>query len=168
MGVLYLLLLVLVILIILAFTVVLRVAFVLDTDIERVNLTLIWLYPFIKATVENSPSGLLLKVFLFKGKVYEHPLLSEAESGSKNGTNLLRMAKPENIRVNAKYGFSDPFYTGIAYGAISVAASTMHIATVHQHPDFVSGRDYMQMDATAKINLGNLLLKLIRSKPNDD
>lgn len=164
MGVLYLLLLILLILIVLAFTVVLRVAFVLDTDNERVNLTLIWLYPFFKATVENGTSGLLLKIFIFKGKVYEHYLKSEAGDGNKNRVRLIRMAKPENIRVNADYGFSDPFFTGIAYGAISVASSSMNTVSLHQNPDFTSGRDYIQMDAAAGINLGNMLLKLIRSE----
>ena len=164
MGVIYLLLLILSILLILAFTVVLRVAFILDTETERFNLTLIWLYPFFKATVENSPSGLLLKIFIFKGKVYEHDLLFGAGGGNISRIRLFRMVKPENIQVNADYGFSDPFLTGVAYGAISVASTNMNMVSLNQNPDFVSGRDYVQMDATAGINLGNMLLKLIRSK----
>jgi hypothetical protein len=164
MGVLYLLLLILFTLLILAFTVALRLVFVLDTDSERINLTLFWLYPFFKADVENNPSGLLLKIFLFKGKVYERPLLSGAGSGNGGGARLARMAEPENIRINAEYGFSDPFVTGITCGAISAAADNLDMVSLRQKPDFVSGRDYVQMDATAGINLGNMLVKLIGSK----
>lgn len=167
MGVLYLLVLVLAVLTALVFTVASRVVFVLDTDIARIDLTLDWLYPFFKATVENSPSGPMMKIFIFKGLVYEHHLLSGSGNTDKDRMRLFRMAKPENIRISADYGFSDPFVTGIACGAINAASSNLKTVSLRHNPNFASGRDYVQMKATAGINMGNMLLKFIRYKSND-
>lgn len=166
MGVIYLLLLLVAVLLILVFTVVLRAAFSFDTDSGRVNLTLLWLYPFFKATVEGSPSGPLLKIFIFKGRVHERLLAPGAADKGNGGAKLFNSIKPENIQIHAEYGFSDPFLTGAACAAASTVSSYAGTASLSHSPDFASGRDYVRMDAAAGINVGNALIRLIRSKSN--
>jgi exo-beta-1,3-glucanase (GH17 family) len=79
---------------------------------------------------------------------------------------LLRLSNPKDINVNVKYGFADPFATGIACGAISMASQFINADSIIQTPDFLSMNDYIYLDATAKVNLGSMLIKYLKSLSN--
>lgn len=162
MGVLFIILSVIALLIVLLFISVLRIRLILNTDKSELNMTLIWLDPVIKAfvTIENTVP--VLKVFLFGKLVFERKIKRGARKG--RGVELVKLSNPQDVHVNVRYGFKDPFTTGIACGAINVASQLINIDSLVQIPDFMSTDDYIYLDATAKVNIGSTLLRFFRSR----
>jgi len=162
MSVIYLVVLVLLFMVILTFTAILKVAFTLDTKQENVQLTLLWLYPFLKITANGDAVAPLLSVYLFNKKVYGKELsLKKTNTGN---TDFIKSVSPEDVHFDVSYGFSDPFITGITCGAICAVQDYIRFAAIKQTPDFVSDEDYVYMNATAKVNIGNTFIQFLKLK----
>jgi hypothetical protein len=148
--------------VILTFTAVLKIVFTLDTRKENINLTLLWLYPFLLITAESNNTVPLLTIYLFNKKIYGKEL-NTRKTGTKNNE-LVKAVSPTDMHFNVSYGFRDPFVTGVTCGAIYAASEYIRFASIEQSPDFIADSDYIYMNATAKVNIGNTLIHYIKSK----
>lgn len=162
MSIIYLIVLILLFMVILTFTAILKVAFTLDTERENIQLTLLWLYPFMKVTAESNDDAPLLSVYLFNKRVYGRKI-SLKKTGTRNA-DFVKSVSPSDVHFDISYGFRDPFITGITCGAIHAASEYMSFVSIKQSPDFVANNDYVYMDATAKVNIGNTFIHFLKSK----
>lgn len=161
MSLLLIILLVFPVLILLAFTIATKIIFTFNSDKSNMNLTLLWLYPFIKAVVTNEENRLILTVYLFKKSIFRKALKGRKQKS--NNLELIKQVNPTDVTVNTSYGFRDPFVTGIACGAINIAAQFIDIDSISQNPDFVTDRDYIYVNATAKVKLGSALVNMYKA-----
>lgn len=162
MSIIYLIVLILLFMVILTFTALLKVAFTLDTRKENVNLTLLWLYPFLKVTAESNSSAPLLTIYLFNKKFYGKEINTKKTS-TKN-VDLVKAVSPSDVNFDVSFGFRDPFVTGVTCGAINAASELIHFSSIKQSPDFTADSDYIFMNATAKVNIGNTFIRFLKSK----
>jgi len=162
MSFLYVLLLIILFVIMLVFAVALKIAFTLDTRKEDMKLVLFWLYPFIKITAEGSMASPLLSVYLFKKKVYGSLMDVHGKTGRRTG--LIKAASASNIRMDIDYGFRDPYITGITCGSINAVSELADFVELSQNPDFITDEDYVRLDATARVNIGNTVLNYLKGK----
>lgn len=162
MGLLYVLVLILLSAIMLAFAVALKIAFTLDTRKEDMKLVVFWLYPFIKITAEGSMMSPMLTVYLFKKKVYDGLMAAKGQTGRRTG--IIKAASTSDIRMDIDYGFRDPYVTGITCGSINAVSEIADFAELSQNPDFIAEEDYIRLDATAKVNIGNTILNYLKGK----
>lgn len=162
MNVIYTVLLILLFLVILLFTVVMKIVFTMDTKNENVKLVLFWLYPFVKIVAEGKAASPQLSVYLFKRKVYSGQLNTGERAG--DSTELIKASSPSDIQMDIDYGFRDPFVTGIACGSIGAVSELANFMEFRQRPDFATDEDYIRLDATASVNVGNTLVNYARAK----
>lgn len=141
----------------LLFTVRVNLFFHFDTDKDILNLTATWLYPFIKAQIAVNAKKFILIVYLFRRKIFRKAIVAKGTRIKIPSINL------EDAKAEVYYGGS-PFYIGIAYGVISLLSQFMKRAEIVQYPAFLSGSDYIRIDATAKINGGETLLSMLRAR----
>ena len=159
MTLLFILLLLLLLFIFLLFTVASRIDLSYDSARSDMQLTLRWLHPLLRSVIVKEGNGFLLLVYLLNKRVLAK-LMKPKQYTKRNG-NILKGLKPTEIHVNTQYGFRDPFVTGLACGAVSAVSQLLNVESLHQKPDFLANSDYINLDATAKLNLGRLLMKLI-------
>ena len=159
MTLLFILLLSLLLFIVLLFTVASRIDLSYDSARSDMHLTLRWLHPLLMSVIVKEGNGFLLLVYLLKKRVLAK--LMKPKQYTKRSGNILKSLKPTEIHVNTQYGFRDPFVTGLACGAVSAVSQLLNVESLHQKPDFLANSDYINLDATAKRNLGRLLMKLI-------
>jgi hypothetical protein len=144
---------------ILLFTVNSRINLIFDSDSKDMHVTLSWLSPFLRSEIKRVDSGLIMTVFFFNKRVLTREISKEQ---NKNGSrSAIWSLNPTDIHVNTRYGFRDPFVTGLVGSAIVLASEFFKVESLHQRPDFLAASDYINLDATAKLNLGHSLLKLI-------
>jgi hypothetical protein len=155
------------ILLVLVFVVALRIIFTFNSDNADMHLTLLWLYPFLKAVVTNEDTDMVLTVYLFKKSIIKKTLRKRETKEAANNMDIIRQVHPRDINVHAAYGFKDPFVTGVACGAINIASQFINIDSIQQDPDFVTDEDYFSINATAKVNLGSALVNLYRARNED-
>jgi hypothetical protein len=162
----FILLFAILILIILIFTEVFKLIFRFNVNSEKVNINvaLLWLYPFIKIMVANESADLAMTVYLFNKKVYRKVLGKDIKKPKSKTNGLIRQIELVNVNVNARYGFRDPFTTGVACGAMNIATQFINIDAINHNPDFAAEEDYIYVDATAKANLGLAIMKLFKAK----
>lgn len=156
-------------LIVLAFTAALNVKLILDSDLDRSNLTVAWLNPFFRVTAELQYGIPVLTCYLFHRKVYARQIKSlsgQHKNGRKRKGNIAGHIHHSHVNVSTSYGFKDPFSTGITYGLLNIVTQYLPVLSFSQHPDFLSGRDYVHVDATAKVYVGKTLLDLTKTKFN--
>lgn len=151
-----------IILVILLFLFAARIKLVFNTDKSEINMTLLWLNPFIKAFIAFENSIPILKVYLFNQLILQRAL--KRKKKKRGGMELVQLSNPKEVHVSVDYGFRDPFTTGIACGVINVASQFINIDSINQTPDFMSSNDYIYFDATAKVNLGSAIIKFLRQK----
>lgn len=144
---------------ILLFTVNSKINLVFDSANSDIHLTLLWLYPFLRSVVTREGNDFALTVYLFNKKILKK-LIPRKRSASGN-KGILRNLKPTDIYVDTRYGFRDPFVTGLTCSAITMVSELFNVESLRMRPDFLATNDYISLDATAKLNLGNSLLKLI-------
>lgn len=151
---------ILAILIILLFIVPLKTDFVLDTDNSIIQATALWLHPFIMArvTLENSTPVLNIHVF---GK---HLIKKKLNKNMSKGHSLeyLGAIEPEDIQVSTRYGFSNPFDTGITCGAVNMVSQLININTFENQPDFLADKNYVYLNASAKIYMGSAIMRILK------
>lgn len=78
---------------------------------------------------------------------------------------MLKTVKTTDITISADYGFRDKFITGLACGTVSFLTQLIPISFLFQNPDFWAEKDYIRIKATAKINIGITLTKIIKQMP---
>lgn len=159
MSLLLILLAVLLIIVALLFVVKSKVHLVFDSAEKNINLTLSWLYPLLKSVIVKEQDGLMLEVYLFNKRITAINL-SHRQSALGN-KNVFRSFSPTDIHVNARFGFRDPFVTGLACSAMTLIAGLFNVESLEQKPDFLAINDYISLNASARLNLGQSLLKLI-------
>lgn len=153
---------VVIILILLLFLIMSRIKLVLNTEKAEMNMTLLWLSPLLKAIVVMEDARPVLRVYLLNKVVYKKVIRKGKKSEKR--MELVQLAEPKDVHVDVRYGFSDPFSTGIACGVIQIASQFINIDSVDQTPDFLAASDYIYLNATAKVNLGSTLLRFFKSK----
>ena len=156
---LYILIIAALLLIILLFTVASKIIFYFDSAASELNLTLLWLYPVMKSVVSSENGGFTLSVYFFNKRILKRQL--KIGKTDMQNRNFLRKINPTDININAQYGFKDPYLTGLAYGAINMISRFFTLESLHQKPGFLAYEDYINIDATARLNLGRSLLKLV-------
>ncbi len=141
-----------------------RVNFLFDTNTEKMILTLLLLKRLVKiqATVRNSRP--LLAFYLFDKKLMVKIIKPKSGGRKLKGMELVKLAEPHDISINTNYGFRDPFTTGIVCGAIGLAAPLANVDSVNNVPDFHTDTDYIHLDASAKIDTGSTLMRILRAR----
>ena len=165
MGLIYFtasLLLLLLFLIMLIFSVAIRIRFIIDTNNSNLNLSFLWLYPFLKVLVSLEDVKPMLTVYLFKMKVFR--MAVKANKGKKSGSNLMQLAKPTEINITTSYGFKDLYATGVVCGAVNMVRGFINATYIKQFPDFMSNKDYIYLNANAKVNIGTTIVNYTKSK----
>lgn len=143
---------------VLLFTVKSRIDLVLDSNSSDVHATLFWLYPLVKSVVQKTDNRFVLTVYLFNKRL----LIREFDRSEKSsGSAAIGRLNPTDIHVETSYGFRDPFVTGLAVSAVTLACKFFKVESLYQRPDFLAANDYFNLNATARLNLGQSLLKLI-------
>ncbi len=165
MGLIYFtatLLLLLLFLIMLIFSVALRVKFIIDTNNSNMNLSFLWLYPFLKVLVMIENEKPMLTVYLFKIKIFR--MVVRSQKGKKSSSSLIRLANPTDINITTSYGFKDLYATGVVCGAVNMVRGFINATYIKQYPDFMSNKDYIYLNANAKVNIGTTILNYTKSK----
>ncbi len=159
MVLLYLLLIAVVILLVLLFMVASRIILHFDSTSSDLNLTLLWLYPILKSVISSENDTFTLSIFIFSKRIFKKQLTNNKTKGRNK--NLLGKVNPTDIHINAQYGFEDPYFTGLAFAAINMIPKFVSLESLDQRPDFLVSSDFININATAKLNLGQFLLKLV-------
>jgi hypothetical protein len=159
MILLYLLIIAALLLIVLLFTVASKIIIHFDSAASDLNLTLLWLYPILKSVVSTENDKFILDVYFFNKRILKRQI--KANKTEMQNRNLLRKLKPTDINISAQYGFRDPYFTGLAFGAVSMISKFFTLESLCQKPNFLVSDDFVEIDATARLNLGHSLLKLV-------
>ena len=162
---LYILLAIILLFIYLLFAAAMQVLFSFNSDREDIIITVLWLFPFLKAVITVENENLILSVYVLKKKVFEKELMQGARESTKSHFNLklIRQVQPWDIHVNAAYGFRDPSVTGIACGAMNIATRFINMDSMEHTPDFMPDKNYINIDAAAKLNPGVTLVNLYKA-----
>lgn len=142
----------------------LKVKLLFNTDKSDMNVTLFWLYPLIKVFVTIEDTGPALTFYLFNKHIFKKFIKEGKDKASS--MDLIKIANPKEIRINANYGFSNPFTTGITCGVMEIASQFINIESIKHNPDFMTISDYIYLDATANVNLGTTFINLLRQTIN--
>jgi len=146
-------------LVVLLFTVKSEVDLTFNSTDSDMHVTLLWLYPLLKSVITRENARLVMTVYLFNKRIVTKQINRKQKlSGEEN---ILKRFNPTDIRVDTQYGFRDPFVTGLACSAITMVSKFFNVKSINQRPDFLAVNDYINLDATAKLNLGRSLMKLI-------
>ena len=159
MTILLALLTIVALLFILLFTVKSKVDFVFDSTASDMHVTLFWLYPLLKSVIRRENNMLVADIYLLNRRFLTKRI--NQKQPSPDNINILKRINPTDIHVDTRYGFRDPFVTGLATSAITLASEYFNVESLNQRPDFLAINDYISLDATARLNLGRSLLKLI-------
>ncbi|HEX2926076.1 MAG TPA: hypothetical protein VHP38_07455 [Ruminiclostridium sp.] len=148
--------------IILLFFIPLKMDFVFDTDSSKLQLTGLWLHPFIMAliTLENRIPVLNLSVFgkqILKKKIMK-------KTGTPHSIDYIRAIDPEDIQISARYGFRNPFDTGITCGAVNLVSQIINISFFENTPDFLAENDYIYLNVSANIFIGPAITRIIKHR----
>jgi predicted membrane protein len=160
--VIYIILFIAAILAILLFSVALRVRLIVNSEKPEINLTLLWLDPFLNALVTIENKAPVLRIFLFNRLIITREIKKLKKKTGRMEFKQLKNLK--DIHVDILYGFSDPFITGTVFGMISMVSQFINKDSVIQNPDFLSENDYIYLDGTAKVNIGTTLINLYKPK----
>lgn len=138
----------------------LRLLFNLNEDNMYCNI--FYLYPLLKIIIDIEAAKPFIIVYVFKIKVYKKPLKIKKSNNTR--INLYKMVNPKDIKMTTNYGFKDPFNTGIVCGAFNIITRYINIGKMKQFPNFVSVYDYIYVDATANINIGNSIMYFVKNR----
>jgi len=159
MVLLYLLIITALLLIVLLFTVASKIIVHFDTASSDVNVTLLWLYPVLKSVVSSENGRFVLSVYFLNKRILKRQL--KTANRKLQNMNLIKKIKLTDIKINAEYGFKDPYFTGLLFGTINMISIFFTLESLIQSPDFLVCDDYVHVDASAKLNVGRSLLKLV-------
>ena len=158
MVLLYILIIVFLVLVVLLFTVGSKIIVHFNSSTD-LNVTLLWLYPVLKSVVSSENDSLILSIYFLNKRVLKRQLtVSKINIQNKS---FLSKINPTDIHINAQYGFKDPYFTGLVFGGISMISRFFTLESLYQRPNFLVNDDFINIDATARLNLGRSLLKFI-------
>lgn len=166
MGLIYFIILILIILsvlVVLAFRESFRIKFKFNSKDLKIGFEVLWLYPFFKAIVEQENGRQMVRVYLFKQKIAKFAI-KRNKAKLKDNLNLLKTANPSDININAAYGFSDPFATAVTCGAINAIKAFIKKGSIYNKPDFIAVSNYINIDASARVNAGQTFINLLKNK----
>jgi hypothetical protein len=155
---LYFIILFILLLAVLLYTVALKTIFIFDTDKEIMELTVLWLYPFIKVKAVIKNFTPMISVFLFKQKVFTKAF---KQKNKKDGLAYAKSIKFRNLSVTANYGFEDKLATGVACAALNMTP-IFDFYSLQHHPDFLAIRDYIYLKVTTDIDILSSLLSYFK------
>lgn len=144
---------------ILLFTVKSKVNLIFDSASSDMHLSLLWLYPLLKSEIRRVDNRLIMTIYLLNKRIYNREISSKQNDYSSKST--IKNLNPTDIHVDTSYGFRDPFVTGLAGSAITLVSEFFNVESLHQRPDYLAISDYINLDATAKLNLGRSLMKFV-------
>ncbi len=159
MVLLYTLTIAILILLVLLFIVASKIRVHFDSTSSDFNATLLWLYPILKSVIESENDTFTLSIYIFSKRIFKKQLTNNKTKGKNK--NLLSNFKPTDVHINAQYGFTDPYFTGLAFAALNMIPRFLSLESLCQRPNFLVSNDFINIDATAKLNLGRLLLNLV-------
>ena len=158
MVLLYILIIALLLFAVLLFTVASKI-FVHFNSFSDLNVTLIWLYPVLKSVISSENDSFILSIFLFNKRILKKQLtINRINTQNRN---FFSKIQPTDIHVSAQYGFKDPYFTGLIFGGINMISKFFTLESLYLRPNFLASDDFINIDATAKLNLGRSLLKLV-------
>ncbi|SHI76011.1 hypothetical protein [Lutispora thermophila] len=130
-----------------------------DSISSNFTIQLLWLYPVLKSVAWSESDGFHLNIYLFNKRIIKKRIINR-KTDLKN-MNWLKKLNPTDIHIIAEYGFKDPYFTGLLFGAISTISRFFTLESLRQKPCFSSVSDFVNIDATAKLNLGSSILRLV-------
>ncbi len=136
-----------------------KMVFTINSDKEQMDLTVLWLYPFLKIAVKNQDSKSVLTVYVFNRSIIRSVLKDRDRRGKLN---IIRSLKLRDIYIDAGYGFRDPAITGVTCGAINAVSRFINIDSLQHRPDFFAVNDYINLNASAKFSVGTVLINLLK------
>lgn len=156
-----LLLLVIITIVFLSLIVAIQINFVFSSSREDLHITLQWFEPLIKVIIRIEELKPKYEIFLFNRSIYSKKLISSKKKSRLNVKNSVSTL--EDIKIDAEYGFSDPYETGIAFGAINMIEGLPNVASIKQHPNYMVSESYINVNGTAKIHIGSALAQILRN-----
>ena len=171
MNILPVLLIVLMVIIILLFAIDMKVKAVYGSGDSKRVLILSWLYPLFKAAVSYESNVPIMEVYLFNLSIYKKVLKAgkhKVNLREFNKMKLLRNAELKDIDVRVSYGFPDPSVTGMAYGVLGIISQFVNVDSLSQKADFFADEDYVEIFATANLNIGLTLVNLIKINKEEE
>ena len=132
----------------------------LDTDRTEFGLVFYWMYPFVRARVTMLEYTPLLTVYLFNIRVFRKKLKVKA---GKTQTPSLQSIALSDISLTTCFGLESPFFTGILSGMAELIEGTFQNAAIRAYPDFLSEREYLTVQGSAKLNIGKTIWQAIKT-----
>lgn len=132
---------------------------VLNSDMMKISIT--FLYPLLKATVDMENGTFYLSVYLLKLKLFTSKLIRRKISNIKR---LFKSVRMTDLELSSSYGFKDPSVTGLISGAYGILSSFVHIRRLTLIPDFLSDEHYFLVDASANIKVGHTIWDYLRNR----
>lgn len=161
----YTVLFILLLLAAIALTMTLRLRFLFNLDDHGMYINILYLYPLIKIVIRFEDNKPFLLVYLLKIRVFKTQLKTKKRSNRSNkGISFVKSANPTHVNVTTHYGFKDPYATGMVCGALSIAKNYINTDKINQFPDFISNNDYIYVDASANIKVGQTIVKYAKNK----
>jgi hypothetical protein len=112
---------------------------------------ILWNYPFLKATFALAGTIPVIKIFIFNLRIFKFRVKKK-----KRTINFMRVVQSihaSHIRIKTIYCLDNPFLTGIMCGVFNALLSFLDIEEITHVPDFSPGKDYIQIEGEAFINV---------------
>ncbi|MDF2545104.1 MAG: hypothetical protein K0R93_2 [Anaerosolibacter sp.] len=159
MVLLYILTITFLLLAILLFTVASKIIVHFNSTSSDLNVTLLWLYPVLRSVVSSENDSFVLSIYLFNKRILKRQLtISKINLQNRKYFSKIH---PTDIHISAQYGFKDPSFTGLVFGGINMISRFFTLESLYQSPNFLANDDFINIDASAKLNLGRSLLKFV-------
>ncbi len=120
---------------------------------------------FVRVNVTLGDGKPYLRIYLFNNRIYNTRLKKRKETG--NSMLWLKSADISRVKADVYYGMKSPFSTGIVSGALGIASGFFKIDELGIHPDFFAQSDYLRINASADIALGNTIVNFVKNKRNE-
>lgn len=138
------------------------VSFYLNTDTDTAVLSLNWI-SLVRASLQYKNNNIVLTIHLLKFQLYSKAIHRKAGKGRKS-TDAYRALSLQHASAYVRYGFSDPFLTGIACGFTDIFQYYLKTVDLVQVPDFMPDRAYFIIEAKGQFYLGKTIVRYIRLK----
>lgn len=135
-------------------------SFELDTNRNDMHLIIYWLYPIFMAKVIMSEYSPQLNVYLFNLRIFSKNM----QVKSQQNKSFIQYLELEETYANLYYGLSNPFNTAITTSIIQMIKTFTPDVCIIQYPDFISGEEYIVMQAGSKLNIGKTIIRFVRIK----
>lgn len=142
----------------------LNVSFNLNSDTSNWHASANWLSSLLRIVVKPDGSKVKISVYILNIKCLSKALSELSKKRKKPAIAYLKAISIQDERVEIFHGLNESHLTGLICGGISAFGSLFGLSGLQQYPDFVSTRDYIQISADIKINLGKTLMNIAKLK----